>query len=342
METAARSARIAGRADSARDASPPADAKEAVRPPRFIVLFFEDFATNGGDLKRAQIAARRFVNEGLDGGDLVAVSASSGSVLDFTADKTKVMAAIDKLRPHPRVSEGGQATCPRITPYQAYLIAAEYDTRALNAAVDEAKICNTGGSEGDSVYTNKGKWKPPGSPPSPDDPLLQMVKGQAELTWSQARIVSQGTLEAVGGAVDALAARPGRRLLLLVSSGFLSGTLDREKDRVINQALHAGVVINALDAKGLNAEAPVRPFNEPQTAGVMPLSTFQFEASKLNVQIFTANEAMSDFAQSTGGLFFHNNNDLASGFHLLGSLPEVSYMLGFHPASLQATDVITS
>jgi hypothetical protein len=38
---------------------------------------------------------------------------------------------------------------------------------------------------------------------------------------------------------------------------------------------------------------------------------------------------MSDFAQATGGLFFHNNNDLPYGFRQMGSLPEVSYVLGF-------------
>jgi hypothetical protein len=39
---------------------------------------------------------------------------------------------------------------------------------------------------------------------------------------------------------------------------------------------------------------------------------------------------MSDLAQATGGLFFHNNNDLPHGFRQLGSIPEVSYVLGFH------------
>jgi hypothetical protein len=40
---------------------------------------------------------------------------------------------------------------------------------------------------------------------------------------------------------------------------------------------------------------------------------------------------MSNFAQSTGGLFFHNNNDLAFGFRELAAIPEVSYVLTFRP-----------
>jgi hypothetical protein len=47
------------------------------------------------------------------------------------------------------------------------------------------------------------------------------------------------------------------------------------------------------------------------------------------MKAFTNNQVMSDFAQGTGGLFFHNNNDLPYGFRQMGSLPEVSYVLGF-------------
>ena len=305
--------------------------KGAARPPRFIVLYFEDFATNGNDLKRAQIAGRRFINEGLDDNDRVAVSASSGSVLDFTADKPKVIAAIDKIGAHPRFSENGHTICPRITPYQAYLIAVLLDPLALQSAMEEYKACTTTADDGSSAYgAGKGKV-------AALDQGTQMIKGQAEGTWTQARGVSQETLAAIANTLSTLASKPGRRLLLLVSSGFLSGTLERERDRVINQALHAGVVINALDAKGLYSEAPTRPVNEPEATGLLPEHTFIFEAISLGYRVATANEAMTDFAQSTGGLFFHNNNDLAYGFHLLGSLPDVSYVLGFHPGEF-ATD----
>ena len=40
---------------------------------------------------------------------------------------------------------------------------------------------------------------------------------------------------------------------------------------------------------------------------------------------------MSFLAASTGGLFFHNNNDLDLGFRELGLAPEFLYSLGFAP-----------
>ncbi len=300
----------------------------AARPPRFIALFFDDLNTNGVDLQHAQTAARRFVNEGLDAGDRVAMFASSGNVLDFTTGKPALMAAIDKLKPHPRLSEAGQTVCPRITPYQAYLIAVLLDPAALHAATDEAKVCSNRPDDVTSAYTQSRK---PG-----EDPWVQMIKGQAEQTWAQARVVSQATLDAIGGAVSALANMQGRRLLLLASSGFISGTLERQRDRLINQALHAGIVINALDAKGLYTEAPVRPLSEPLEEMALPTSTYQFEVGSLGSRLATATDAMAYFAQSTGGLFFRNNNDLAFGFRQLGSIPDVSYVLGFHPDEIAA------
>jgi hypothetical protein len=48
-----------------------------------------------------------------------------------------------------------------------------------------------------------------------------------------------------------------------------------------------------------------------------------------------ANDAVASLAYNTGGLFFHNNNDLDLGFHELGVRPEVSYLLGFSPEEAQ-------
>jgi hypothetical protein len=45
-------------------------------------------------------------------------------------------------------------------------------------------------------------------------------------------------------------------------------------------------------------------------------------------------DALAMLASSTGGRFFHNNNDLALGFRRLGALPEVMYVLGFAPAGV--------
>ncbi|SPE30954.1 hypothetical protein SBA6_1350011 [Candidatus Sulfopaludibacter sp. SbA6] len=109
-------------------------ASNAARPPRFVVLFVDDANTNTGDLTHAQIAARRFVKEALNPGDRVAiVTASSAETLELTADAARMVETIGRLKPHQRVPDSGLQPFPRITPYQAYLIASRFDDAALYA-----------------------------------------------------------------------------------------------------------------------------------------------------------------------------------------------------------------
>jgi len=309
---------------------PPASnaAIDAARPPRFVVLFFDDASTSAGDLTHAQIAARRFVKEALNPGDRVAImTSSSAHTLEFTPDVARMVETIGRLRPHQRVPESGLAACPRITPYQAYLISCKMDGMALKAAVDEAYAC----ADLDAPPTLQTRGVQ-------NSPMLAAVRGQADQTWDRVRIVSESTLDSVDLAVEYLAKTPGTRVLVLVSSGFLAGTMERHQDLVVDHALRGGVVINALDAKGLYSEPPVRPFGEMGTmpTAKMPASTFIFETSSVGGRLEELAAPMATFAASTGGLFFHNNNDLDLAFRQIGVEPEVTYHLGFSPDDVAA------
>src|ERR1039458_5514464 len=124
----------------------------------------------------------------------------------------------------------------------------------------------------------------------------------------------------------------GTRVLLMVSTGFLSGMLEAELGIPIDRAIHAGIVINALDAKGLWAEPPGRPFGEGAPAG-LPLATFIFETSTMLSRNDAMNAVMAELAAGTGGLFFHSSNDLAGGFSQLAAVPETTYLLALRPAT---------
>ena len=291
------------------------------RAARYVALVFDDVHIRDGDVMHSRVAAKRFVTEALQPDDHVAIfTTSAGKALDFTADVSKLIEGIEKIRPHPRMSENGVEPCPRITPYQAYLIVS-MDALALKAAVDESHAC----------FANQRHL-----PESPElrpwnDPDVRTVRVQAEQTWDQAKTISQGTLDAIEGVVDYLSTMSGIRVMVMASSGLLAGTLEHEQDRIINRALAGGVVINSLDAKGLWAETPVRTPDQLQSVTRMPISTLLFEASTQGSQFQTMIAPLAYLAQSTGGLFFQNSNDLALGFKLLGALPEVTYRLGFRP-----------
>jgi VWFA-related protein len=320
------------RSTAASASSHPATPSPAA-PSRSTLLFFDDLHAPVSELQRVQIAAKRFIKDGMGPGARAAVfAASQGLTLDFTADADALTAAIGKLRPHPRISENGLQSCPRMTPYQAYLIDNNLDYSAFNAASQEMQHCE---------YADPNERKPnSGSPPGATgmDPNSAAVRAQATATWEQARRDSLNSFAAIDNALAVLMRTPGTRVLLMVSTGFLSGMLEAELDATIDRAIHAGIVINALDAKGLWAEPPGRPFSEGHTDLGFPLQTFAFEIQTIGSRNAAMNAVMEEAASATGGLFFHNSNDLVGGFSQLAAVPETTYLLAFRPDTEGAAD----
>jgi hypothetical protein len=160
---------------------------------------------------------------------------------------------------------------------------------------------------------------------------------------------------------------PGERSVILISPGFLKFTLDTHVDEMIESALHANVVIGALDAKGLYATAPMGDASEPTTSiasqmgqpppptpgrgatstpanltqsdlqniagfgGEMAARVSQIRADGIN----RAADTMSDITTATGGVFSRNTNDYDASFRKAGGLPEVYYVLHFSPQDLK-------
>jgi hypothetical protein len=106
--------------------------------------------------------------------------------------------------------------------------------------------------------------------------------------------------------------------------------LEAELDATIDRAIRAGVTINSLDAKGQWAETPGRPFEEGHMMG-FPLQTFAFEIRTIGSRNAAMNAVMEETTSATGGLFFHNSNDLVGGFSVLAAAPETTYLLAFRP-----------
>jgi VWFA-related protein len=314
---------------------PPQPASEG----RSIALFFDDVNTPVGDLARAKIAASRFIKEELSPGDRVAIfNTSAGEVARFTSDVNLLISAVRELQSHPRASAGGIGSCPRIPPYQAYRISTG-DPGALQAAVSEDCDCpghdDTQCSAIDSMPAYQLSNSMGGGSTAGDRQLANIVsevKAQASATWLLTKVVSDSTFSAIRACLQSVSTMPGKRMLLIASSGFISGEWDPQEDAIVQGALRAAVVINAIDAKGLYAETPGRPLNEPSEATKLSPLSMVYEAISLGERLESQDAAVARFTESTGGLFFHNNNDLDLGFYRLGVIPEVAYLVGFPPA----------
>jgi len=301
-------------------------------PSRSIALFFDDIHSSAGDFARAKIAGRHLLQHALVPGDRLALFTATGTVsVDYTQDSNQLLAAFGKLQAHPRVPENGISQCPRITPHQAYLIVNNIDPNALPAAQSEAADCEDNGDP-----TNPFAKQSASAGLQIDAPEMaatSVVRAQAEQTWQLTKAATQVTLDAIAKTLDSLAKQREKRMLVLVSSGFLLEANAAEQDSVIAQALRSGTVIDSLDAKGLYAETPFLPFDAtPNTFSRNSINALIFGSATLGAKLDDLDVTMANFSRSTGGLIFRNNNDLDFGFRQIGMTPEITYLLSIEPA----------
>jgi VWFA-related protein len=124
--------------------------------------------------------------------------------------------------------------------------------------------------------------------------------------------------------VRKMSAMPGQRVLILVSPGFLTVTTEAvaEESEVVDLAARSNVTINTVDARGLYTT----------NLGASERSKLTAEANRTEAQYHVDSmglneEVMVEFADSTGGTFFHNSNDLEGGLQAATLAPEYEYVL---------------
>jgi len=301
----------------------PAPSSTAVPPERFVVYMFDDVHIEFGDLAHVREAAERHFAT-LRPTDRAAIFTTSGqTVLDFTDDRTKLRQALLRLQPHPISSGIFSHQCPEISYYQADLIINKNDPDATQTAILEAAACGPTNLQGVPIGNPQG-----------------IVQSLAMGVLTAGQHESDVSLKMLKDAVRAVSRMPGQRSVVLVSPGFIIPELEYENNRIIDQALRSQVVISALDARGLFVVIPFGdashqpPVNVENTAfaGVAP------PADKSLIEVAAANandDLLANLADSTGGTFFHNNNDFDEGFRRVAETPEYSYVLAFTPQNLK-------
>lgn len=300
----------------------PGDA--AGRPPipdRFIGYLFDDIHLNVGDMARAREAAERHLAE-IESATRVAIFTTSGrTTLDFTDDRDQVRQTLLKIQPW---SSAALTTddCPQITYYEADLILNKNDSQALAGATAEALACQ---------------------PPHSNDPAAQaaaqaeaqaMVQSAARAALTTGDHETQVSLAVLRDAVRRITAAPGSRTLILVSPGFFL-TIDhrQEETEIMDRAIRGNVMISALNARGVynpSLEADASQNTSRLPAGVLTLkSQFQRDSALSDEDI------LAELAAATGGVFFHNDNGLLSGFQQISERPDFVFVLGFSPQNLK-------
>ncbi len=279
---------------------------------RYLVLAVDDLHLSPGNLMQAKKSLLKFIDHQLSVSDQIALITTSGAMgmyEQFTTDREALKRAISRLP----VSERKVTTdfdVPRITPYQAELIDMG-DSEALELAVQELMR---------QLQMDRRM-------------ATSQAQGKARMINQQNTSITVSTLYTLENVIRGLRDLPGRKIIVLLSDGFLLGGFSNGRHfdvrRITDAATRAGVVIYSLDTRGLIAmpssmEASQRGFAE---TGALGGARMRIENSSIEAE----RDGMYALAADTGGSAFFNNNDLGAGLQKVLDDTETYYLLAFEP-----------
>jgi VWFA-related protein len=309
-ETRRKKAEAAAKTQTGEDSESANGAKTEL-PQRFVALVFDDIHLKTEDIVFVRVNTKKLIDS-LTPLDRMGIYSTSGQVTqEFTGDKEALENKLLSVTPRPMMGKINSTTnCPDVNHYMADLSINKNDTQVLPVVTDEVLQCEFNG----------------------DTRQLSSARAAAQLALMNELTAgdtdNEYTYRHLEDILRRVAGMPGERVLVLVSPGFLLSSQFLDEMGIIDRANRANVVINTVDARGLYTPDIMGDITAPvtttvATAGIM--ARYRVEEQQENAYV------MRDFADGTGGTFFHNSNDLESGLKLAGTAPEVCYVLGFSP-----------
>jgi VWFA-related protein len=290
-------------------------------PDRFVIYLFDDVHLQSKYLLPSRAAAERHIAT-LRPTDRAAVFTTSGQGnIDFTDDRAQLHEALMRIQSRAILSVG-VAQCPYMTYYMADQIVNLHDDQVLRVAAQDAVNCT-------GLSTSSAQA---GAAAAALQAAAQQAQAAAQQSLSLGDAEYRLVLGALKDTVRRISVTPGQRTLVLISPGFITPQLEDKVDEIIEKAVRSNVMINVLDARGLYTVDMMDEVS--QQGGANPLLVQQeflyATSSESSNQL-----VLGEFADGTGGTYFHNNNDLDEGFRRVASAPEYSYVLGFSPQNLK-------
>ncbi len=265
---------------------------------RTIALVVDDLTLSFESTYQVRRALKKFVDEQMEDGDLVAIirtGAGIGALQQFTTDKRQLYAAIEKVKWN-SIGAGGIGAFASI------------DSNLQNQSANNEE--NSDEEERDSL---------------------------ADLNEFRESIFATGTLGAINFIVRGMKDLPGRKSVMLLSDGFSLFTQTtngfRDSSRVLDSlrllvdlANRSSVVVYTLDARGLVVTGITAADN---VSGLSP-EQIQKQISGRSEKLFNTQEGLVYLAKQTGGIPIINNNDISGGIRKV--LDDQSYyLIGYQP-----------
>lgn len=318
-----------------------------IAPPRRTMVFFVD-TTHMSNLSLLRVKATllKFINERLGNQDMAAVMATGGGLgvfSQFTQDKQVLRVAVNRLAVAPGSLDGSL-----YTPFLAARVQKEAPSDVVKNVV---------------ASTNPNTPLAPMMEQLPPAFRTAMNIVRAEESWPdianvfemlKTRVVNKGreillrasyqrrqTLLTLKAIAEQLAETPGQRLVFMLSDGFTMQDDGGETDSndlqaAVSRAARSGVVVYALDAKGLTGSS----VNDASSA-----SRFTSDAPGFNELpsfIMAGNResehGMERLAKGTGGDAFLTTNDLKGAMEKVLDANSFYYALNYYPTNTVTTN----
>jgi VWFA-related protein len=262
---------------------------------RTIIFFIDDLHLSPGGLARTRKALFEFIDHGMGDKDQAAITSPSGQIgflQQFTDNKVALRSAVARL--NYRANTKTDMENPPMSEYVASKIR-DGDEGTISFYVSEMlkQYCYKAGPGAGYICTIS------------TQAARQMVIERAQQIETFAVPDTNNTLGLLEGLMRTAGQLPGRKLVFLISDGFLlndRNTGSREKiKRITDAAGRAGVVIYTLDARGLIGEGIDVANNNP----------IDLEGTSIGSSIgetVASQDGLNALAKDTGGRAFRNTN----------------------------------
>lgn len=290
--------------ERARPPSPAAPAAAAppvrLRPEevrRTVAIVVDDLGLSFQSAYRVRSALRKFVDEQMRPGDLVAVVRTSGGVgalQQFTGDKRQLYAAVEAVKWYPGGREAATPFEP-VEPPTPGPKGAEIDAKKKeqNQFRDDVFAVGTLGAIG------------------------HVVRGLRELPGRKSVLVISDGFNFYDVDDPARAGRTARRL-----------------QQLIDEAARASVVINTMNATGLLTISPAAAdalAEDGTSTGARDAEGMNDLINGRGTEIFVKQAGLDLLAERTGGTAVRNTNDLSAGIRRVLDDQQGYYLVGYQP-----------
>lgn len=280
-------------------------------PSHFVTLFFDDLHLSTQDAMLSRQAATKLF-AAMGSNDRLSIYTTSGTVVvDYTYDREKLNAALQRILPRALLQQSS-LDCPPMTFYEAHQIIDANDPAALAVATTDAVACGVPPLAAASVAQGAAR--------------RELSIGESQIQFAFANLTSL---------IRRMSGLPGQRVIVMMSPGFFVTPAMQQTSEIIDRAARANVVINTIDARGLYVSGVYDASNPAPLGGSAGSLGAVMRQQFITAEETAQDDVLAEFADGTGGLFFHNRNDIDQGLLQAAAEPEVSYILGFAPQNLK-------